>query len=268
MNEEYNYNSENEDFQDKPYYPDSVPAGPGPGGEDSISDQELNGIANHEGKDQVQEPVLEDIPGFDPEPEALIKAMIFASPEFVNVNTIKEIMGRGWDAVKIRETIKNINAKLSQDDEPFEIVEVSNSFRYRTRTQYYPWIKRLFKEAGARKLSQAALEILALVAYKQPITKAEIEDIRGVTVDGVLKGLLERRLITITGKADKIGGAFTYGTTKEFLRYFNINRVPQDLPKLSEFEDLINSTALLPQISSSGDVVETDRDESVSDEAD
>jgi segregation and condensation protein B len=265
MDEEYEHNPESEDFSEQSFYPDFDASELEPELADVPSEQALDKVPAEAEKEQVQEPVLEDIPGFTPDPEALIKAMIFASSDYVNLNALKEIMGRNWDAVKIRETVRNINEKLEHNNEPFEIVEVSGSFRFRTRTQYYPWVKKLFKEAGTRKLSQAALEILSLVAYKQPITKAEIEDIRGVTVDGVLKGLLERRLIAITGKTDKIGGAYTYGTSKEFLRYFNINRVPQDLPKLSEFEDLINSTALLPQISSDGTVVEAELDETEGD---
>ncbi|MBF0430188.1 MAG: SMC-Scp complex subunit ScpB [Fibrobacteria bacterium] len=203
-----------------------------------------------------QGPVMHDVHEFEPEPEALIKAMLFASPEFVTISTIKRVFDRQYTATQIKSFVKKINRQLSDNNDPFEIAEINNSFQYRTRSQYHPWLKLLFKEAGARRLSQAALEILSLVAYKQPITKAEVEDIRGVNVDGPLKGLLDRKLIAITGKSDKIGHPFVYGTTKEFMQYFNINRVPEDLPKLSEFENLISSTSLLPQISSSGEVTE------------
>ncbi|MFC1585774.1 SMC-Scp complex subunit ScpB [Fibrobacterota bacterium] len=207
------------------------------------------------------EQVVEDISGPEPEPEALIKAVIFASPDYVSIHTLKEILGGDYAAATIKQIISGINAKLNEDHEPFEIVEANKSFRFRTRSQYYPWIRKLFKATGARRLSQAALEILALVAYKQPITKAEIEDIRGVSVDGVLKGLLDRKLIAILGTTDKIGNAFNYGTTKEFLQYFGINRIPQDLPKLSEFENLVNSTALLPQISRDGEMTQGEQNE-------
>ncbi len=201
-------------------------------------------------------PVLTDVHEFTPKPEALVKALIFASPDFVNIQTLKKILGQGWDVPKIRQVVKSIIAKMETDGEPFEIVEVNNSYHFRTKPRFYPWIKQLFREAGARKLSQAALEILALVAYKQPITKAEIEEIRGVNVDGPLKGLLDRKLIAIVGKSEKIGNPFEYGTTKKFLQYFNINKVPEDLPKLSEFDELIKSTQLLPQVSPSGDLIE------------
>jgi segregation and condensation protein B len=198
---------------------------------------------------------------FIPDPENLIKAMIFASPEFVTVTTLKKILGPEWDVRRIRACIKIINDSLRIHNEPFEVIEVNNSFRYRTQTQYYPWVKQLFKESNSRRLSPAALEILSIVAYKQPITKAEVEEIRGVNVDSALKGLLDRKLIAIIGKSDKIGGAYNYGTTKEFMQYFGINNVPSDLPKLSEFEELISSSALLPQMSPEGNMVAQDQNE-------
>jgi len=205
-------------------------------------------------------PVVQDLPEFIPNPEALIKALLFSSPEYLSIKLLKELVA-GYDSTAIRKYIKNINKKLLADDEPFEIIEVNNNFRFRTVAAYHPWLKKMFKDNHARRLSHAALEILAIVAYKQPISKAEIEDIRGVNVDGTLRGLLEKRLVSIAGKSDKLGSAYTYGTTKEFLQYFNINKVPDDLPKLSEFENMINNSSLIPQISKEGEVVEVDRDD-------
>ncbi len=208
---------------------------------------------------RTQEGVIQDIHEFAPDPEALIKALIFSTPEYISVKTIKEVV-ETLDSHQIRTYIKKINQKLTQNNEPFEIVETNNTYRFRTRPTYYPWVRKLYKEAATRRLSPAALEILAIIAYKQPITKAEVEDIRGVNVDGTLRGLLDKKLVSITGKSEKVGNAFTYGTTKEFLQYFNINKVPDDLPKLSEFENMIQNSALIPQINRSGDVVEMSED--------
>jgi|GEM_PF-6090183 len=194
-------------------------------------------------------------PSFTPDPLNLLKALLFASPEYIPLSTLKEILGTN-DTVQIRTWLKTIQKELNQKGEPFEIQEINKSYLFRTKSEYYPWIKKLYRETGARKLSQAALEILALIAYKQPMTKAEIEEIRGVNVDGPLRGLLERKLIQITGKSDKIGSAFTYGTTKEFCQYFGISRVPEDLPKLSEFENLIAASNLVPQMAQDGQVIE------------
>ncbi len=208
-----------------------------------------------------QAPVLEEYPSFAPSPEQLVKGLIFASSDFLSAQRIKELTEGALDLKTIRQAVKTINAKFIEHDEPYEIFEANNSYRFRTKSEYHPWIKKLFKESSARRLSQAALEILSIVSYKQPITKAEIEDIRGVNVDGTLKGLLDRKLVAIAGKSDKIGNPFNYGTTKLFLQYFGINSINQDLPKLSEFEELIQSAALLPQVSPEGELEEFDQDE-------
>lgn len=194
----------------------------------------------------------DEAPEYIADPKKLIKALLFSSSEYLSIAQMKEIMP-GYDTPTIQKYIKEINREIKDADEPFEIKEVNRTYLFRTKSMYYPWVKKLFKETGSRKLSQAALEILALVAYKQPITKAEIEEIRGVNVDGPLRGLLERKLIHITGKSDKIGSAFTYGTTKNFCQYFGISRVPEDLPKLTEFENLISSSNLIPQFNEEGE---------------
>lgn len=197
---------------------------------------------------QGSSPKLEDVPSFVPETKSLIKALIFGSPDYLTAKRLKELLEEDIDTKTIRDFVKEINKDFLAANEPFEIVESNNSFRFRSRTEYHHWIKKLFRESSSRRLSPAALEILSIVAYKQPITKAEIEEIRGVSVDGTLKGLLDRKLIAISGKSEKIGNAFEYGTTKEFMHYFGVNNINQDLPKLSEFEELVQSTALIPQV--------------------
>ena len=151
---------------------------------------------------------------------------------------------------------KMVNKKFEEQEMPFEVAEVDATFRIRTRTQFYPWTRKLFKETNPRRLSQASLETLAIIAYKQPITKAEIESIRGVNVDGCMKSLMEKKLVDVNGRSDSLGSAFTYSTTREFMRYFGINRVPDDLPRLSEFEAIVNAQALIPQMGADGGLVE------------
>ena len=97
-----------------------------------------------------------------------------------------------------------------------------------------PWLKKLYKTAGADRLSGPGLETLAIVAYKQPATKPEIEAIRGVNVDGVLKTLIEKNLVKIMGRRETVGRPIIYGTTQEFLQYFGLNSL-DELPKLEEF---------------------------------
>jgi segregation and condensation protein B len=188
-------------------------------------------------------------------------ALLFASQEFLSAKTLREAMGEEWDTPRLRQLVKAVNKQLLTQEQPFEVVETDATFRLRTRTEYFPWVRRLFKGQAPRKLSQAGLETLAIIAYKQPITKAEIEAIRGVNIDGALKSLLEKRFIDISRRTDAVGGAFTYCTTREFMRYFGLSRLPEDLPRLSEFEQIVNAKALIPQIAADGSVVESEQAE-------
>ena len=140
------------------------------------------------------------------------------------------------------------NDSLNKIQSPFEIVEQAGGYRFRTRAKYYPWVRKLFPEANARRLSQAALETLAVIAYQQPITKAAIEQVRGVSsADGPIRNLLDKGFITLGARAETVGNPYTYVTTQEFLKYFGINRIPEDLPRLREFSELLEAGALVPQ---------------------
>jgi segregation and condensation protein B len=200
-------------------------------------------------------------PVWTPEPDKLLAAILFASQDYLGVRALKEILGDEFDAGRIRKLIKKINQDLRAGDMPFEVVEVDATFRVRTLPKYFPWVRRLFKDSSPRRLSQASLETLAIIAYKQPITKAEIEAIRGVNVDGCMKSLMDKKLVDVNGRSDSLGSAFTYSTTREFMRYFGINRVPDDLPRLSEFEAIVNAQALIPQVGPDGTVMEMSQPE-------
>jgi segregation and condensation protein B len=200
-------------------------------------------------------------PAWTPEPTKLLCALLFASNEYLNGRALRDIMGEEWDVASLRRLMKQANRELEEQGQPFEVIEVDGTFRVRTRTQYYPWVRKLFKESNPRRLSQASLETLAIIAYKQPITKAEIEAIRGVNVDGCMKSLLEKKLVDVNARTDAMGGAFSYSTTREFMRYFGVNRVPDDLPRLTEFEAIVNAQALIPQIGQDGSVIEANQQE-------
>ena len=118
------------------------------------------------------------------------------------------------------------------------IVEVAGGYQIASRPELAQWIKRLKKVKQSSRLSKPSLETLAIVAYKQPIVKAEIEDIRGVDSSGVLKGLLDKHMIKIIGRKDVAGRPILYATTKEFLQYFGLRDI-SDLPTLKEFTELM-----------------------------
>ncbi len=173
--------------------------------------------------------------GGSPDELRILEAVLFASDELMNAAHLKTILPSQPDARRIRSMVEKLNVQLQKERHPFEVVEIGGGYQFRTITYYHPWVRQIFKEKAAKKLSIQGLECLAIIAYKQPISKAEIEAIRGVVSDGAMKTLLEKRLVTITGRSEKPGRPLLYGTTQTFLKYFGLNR-REDLPRIEEFE--------------------------------
>ncbi|MEO8948216.1 MAG: SMC-Scp complex subunit ScpB, partial [Mucilaginibacter sp.] len=145
-------------------------------------------------------------------------------------------------------TIDEVNACLTLIQEKYknenlaiELVNVNNGYQFLTKKNYHPVISLLQLQRSKKKLSQAALETLAIVAYKQPVTKTEVEQIRGVNCDYSIQKLLEKELIAITGKSDGVGKPILYGTSPLFMDYFGINNI-NELPHIKELTD--NSTSI------------------------
>lgn len=176
----------------------------------------------------------------------IVQALVFASPDVLTLKKLREIIGDFLNAKMVADALRLANDNLNKIDSPFEIVEQAGGFRFRTRARYYPWVRKLFPDANLRRLSQAALETLAIVAYQQPITRAALEQVRGVSCDGPLKSLLEKKLIALGARAETVGNPYTYVTTEDFLKYFGINRIPEDLPRLREFKDLLDANEIVP----------------------
>ena len=137
-----------------------------------------------------------------------------------------------------------------EDGRAFTIVEFGGGYSISTRPEHATLVRKLFKGRRKQRLSRASLEALAIVAYKQPVTRLEIEEIRGVAASGVLGTLLERDLIQIVGRAETLGHPLLYGTTRELLDYLGLKHV-RELPQLSELEDLLAEREDLKQLASS-----------------
>lgn len=167
----------------------------------------------------------------------ILEALLFASDELLTSAKLKAILPGSPDARHIRKMVGEINERLLTEGHPFEIVEAGGGYQFRTLASYHPYVRKLYKERAAKKLSLQALECLAIIAYRQPISKAEVEAVRGVLSDGAMKTLLERKLIDLCGRSDKPGRPWLYGTTGDFLRYFGINKIG-DLPRIEEFEQM------------------------------
>ncbi len=167
----------------------------------------------------------------------ILEAMIFASDSPLTINKIKEVLG-DIGAREIRKAINILNERYESCHSALMILEVAGGYQMVTRPEYADYVGQLYKSRQAHRLTQKALETLAIVAYKQPITKPEIEHIRGVNVDSVLRTLIERNLITVVGREKGPGNPLLYGTTKDFLEYFGLNSL-DDLPKLKEIDELL-----------------------------
>ena len=171
------------------------------------------------------------------EVKSVVEAVLFATDIPLSLGRLETLVGNGRSAA-IREAIERLNQEYWEQGRAFFVAEVAGGFQMATRTQYGPWVKKLFLGRTETRLSPAALEALAIIAFKQPVIRAEIEAIRGVNSGGVLGTLLERGLIRITGRSEALGRPLLYGTTKKFLRYFGLNML-SDLPKPKEIEELL-----------------------------
>ncbi len=169
----------------------------------------------------------------------IVEALIFASDSPLSENRIKNVIAE-LDFVHIHEIVDELNTKYDYQGHAFKIDRLAGGYQFVTRPEYANYIKQYYKGRSKSRLSRAALETLAIIAFKQPISRPEIDSIRGVNSDGVVKNLLERNLIHISGRSETIGRALLYSTTPEFLQYFGVNEI-SDLPKPREIEELLGS---------------------------
>ena len=165
----------------------------------------------------------------------IVEALVLASREPIAATRIAEIVP-GCTASEAKELVKELDLEYERGDRAFEIWEVAGGYQIRTRPAFAGYLQQLQRERTFR-LSRAALETLAVVAYRQPVTRAEIESIRGVDLGAVLRSLVERGLVRIAGHRDIPGRPLLYATTRRFLELFGFSRL-EDLPTLREIDDL------------------------------
>ena len=164
----------------------------------------------------------------------IIEALLFTSDQPISLATFKTVLGEQGKDSDIKALIGEIEQEYTAQNSPFEVRFIAGGWQFSTKKEFGPWIKKLYRGRTTLKLSNSALETLSIVAYKQPITRSDIEDIRGVESIGVLDTLLERRLIKIVGRKEVLGRPMLYGTTQEFLRHFGLSHL-SELPSLEEF---------------------------------
>jgi len=218
---------------------------------------EDNGVPDDAAKDDGVEAVNIQAEAIDArELKAILEAVLFVSPEPLPVARLMSILGTVSKA-EVVQALGLLTHDLDQDGRGIQLVQVAGGYRLVTKQEYGPWLKRMDKAKAAQKLSRSALESLAIIAYKQPLVRSEIEEIRGVETSGVLRTLCERKLVRIVGRKDVPGRPIMYGTTKFFLEHFGLQDLSQ-LPPLREFKELGDSEqALLPIEEEELTVVET-----------
>ncbi len=167
--------------------------------------------------------------------KSVLESLLFASEGPVTVHRLGEVI-EGVERSEVAAALEELKTEYDASGRGFRLSEVAGGFQMQTARENADWVKKLYRDRPAR-MGRATLETLAIIAYKQPITRAEIEAIRGVDVDGVVATLLDRRLIRIAARKDVPGRPFLYGTTPEFLQLFNLKDLSH-LPTLKEMEEM------------------------------
>ncbi|MDP2982191.1 MAG: SMC-Scp complex subunit ScpB [Candidatus Latescibacter sp.] len=170
----------------------------------------------------------------------ILEAVLFASDMPVEMERLSEILD-GLTPSEIMYLIDSLNREYETEGRSFRLVEVAGGFQFETLPQFGSFIEKLYRSKSRPKLSRASLETLAIVAYKQPISKVEIDALRGVDSDAAIRTLQNRDLIEITGRSEAVGRPIIYGTTQEFLRYFGLKNI-KDLPGADELASMFDGS--------------------------
>jgi segregation and condensation protein B len=206
-------------------------AGGDAGGGSGAPPHDSNGGSHPEA---VEEP-LPDAPL-----RAVLEALLFAGEEPLTLDDAASVLGEDRRG-EIEQALSDLRAHLERSGGGLRVQAVAGGFRITTDPNLGPFVRALVRSRNRQRLSRAALETLAIVAYKQPITAPEIQEIRGVNPSAILASLLDRRLIRILGRKKVVGKPFVYGTTRDFLIRFGLNSV-EDLPSMEEFEAMLQET--------------------------
>ena len=175
----------------------------------------------------------------------IIEALLFASPHPLTQKHVNQIFEN--DPPRLNSVIDILRKKYNRENHAFAIQTIAGGYQLNSRPEYDIWIRRLLNKTGKLYLSTAALESLAIIAYKQPVNRFEIESIRGVDCSGVLKTLLNKNLICIKGRDEGPGRPLLYGTTDDFLEAFGLGKI-SEIPKLKEIVELTENEELLNEM--------------------
>jgi segregation and condensation protein B len=167
-----------------------------------------------------------------------VEALIFASDEAVTLQNIRQVCGRDFTSGELRSIVEHLNRQYEESGRSFQIHQIAGGYRFLTKPEFGDILKKLLAPKIRRRLSHSQLEVLAVIAYNQPVTRGDIQQIRGVSPDYALDRLLLRGFIEVLGRADSPGKPLQYGTTKDFLDLFHLSSI-KELPKLREIKEVL-----------------------------
>jgi segregation and condensation protein B len=166
------------------------------------------------------------------EAKPIIESLLFVADEPLSIRKIKQVV-EDIDESTIRHILAELKEEYTQSNRAIQIIEIANGYQFATRPAYADWVSKLVQSTTKFRLTKPALETLTIIAYRQPVMRAEIESIRGVDSGGVIQTLLEKKLIRVTGRKEVVGRPLLYGTTQEFLDHFGLRNL-SDLPTVEE----------------------------------
>jgi len=195
--------------------------------------------------------------------KAILQALIFVADEPLTIDQLREVFP-DEEVALLKESMEEMTGEFNELHRGMEIREIAGGYRIATRPEHHEWVRRYLRTKPSAKLSLAALETLAVIAYKQPVTIPEILDIRGVKSSSSIRTLLEKKLIETRGRKKVVGRPILYGTSKDFLVHFGLKDL-SELPTLEEFEELLHTETgsaaeIRPPAGSNGDFIEQDPD--------
>ena len=168
-----------------------------------------------------------------------VEALIFASPQPITLEELRAVLvesvGVEFTDEALLDAIRELKGRYDHAQHSFEVVQIAGGYQFMTKGAYHQTIGTHLRQQSTKKLSRSALETLSIIAYKQPVTRSDLEKIRGVSCDYAIQKLLEKELVTITGRSESVGKPLLYGVTDKFLDYFGIRSL-NDLPQPKEFQ--------------------------------
>jgi len=199
-------------------------------------------MTDGQSNDAAPDPVAPDNAG---DPQALvpvIEALLFASPDPLPIRAMRGVFGEEVTVETLKEALELLQERTSADGRGVVLAEVAGGWQFLTREEYFPWVRRIARTRAEEKITPAAIETLATVAYKQPVTRAEVDAIRGVLSGPIVRSLMDRGLVRVVGRAELPGAPFLYGTTRRFLEHFGLKSV-KELPDPKELARLLQAQA-------------------------